>query len=109
LLYAMRNKKAVPVIEVIEDGMTGSRFARESDIRTDVPEYNVYKDGELVDTVADITDYWQADFVTFLIGCSFTFEQAILDAGIDIKHISEGKNVAMYKTNIATVPAGVFS
>ena len=109
LLYAMRNKKAVPVIEVIEDGMTESRFARESDIRTDVPEYNVYKDGELVDTVADISGYWQSDFVTFLIGCSFTFEQAILDAGIDIKHISEGKNVAMYKTNIATVPAGVFS
>lgn len=109
LLYAMRNKKAVPVIEVMEDGLTESRFAKESDIRSDVPEYNVYKDGELVDTVADINEYWQEDFVTFIIGCSFTFEQAILDEGIDIKHISESRNVAMYKTNIATGSAGVFS
>lgn len=109
LLYAMRNKKAVPVIEVIEDGETESRSANDSDIRTDIPKYNIYKDGMLTDTVEDITEYWQDDFVTFLIGCSFTFEQAILDEGINIRHIDEGRNVAMYKTNIATDPAGVFS
>lgn len=109
LLYAMRNKKAVPVIEVIENGKTESRFADASDIRTDIPKYNVFKDGILTDTVENITEYWQDDFVTFLIGCSFTFEQAILDEGLSIKHIDEGRNVAMYKTNIATDPAGVFS
>lgn len=109
LLYAMRNKKAVPVIEVIEDGRTVSRFAEGSDIRTDIPEYNIYKDGVLTDTARDISGYWQDDFVTFLIGCSFTFEQAVLDEGISIKHIEQGRNVAMYKTNIATESAGVFS
>ena len=109
LLYAMRNKKAVPVIEVMEDGQTESRFADGSDIRTDVPKYNIYEDGVLRDTTDDISGYWQDDFVTFLIGCSFTFEQAILDEGISIRHIDEGRNVAMYKTNIATDPAGVFT
>ncbi len=109
LLYALRNKKAVPVIEVMEDGQTESRFADDSDIRTDIPKYNVYEDGVLTDTVDDISEYWQDDFVTFLIGCSFTFEQAIQDAGIRIRHIDAGRNVAMYKTNIATDPAGVFS
>lgn len=109
LLYAMRNKKAVPVIEVLEDGQTESRYADDSDIRTDIPKYNIYKEGVLTDTVDDISEYWQDDFVTFLIGCSFTFEQAILDEGLSIKHIDAGRNVAMYKTNIATDPAGVFS
>ena len=108
LLFAMRNNKPVPIIEVLEAGEYGSRYAKDSDIRTDVPLYNIYKDGELVETVDDITSYWQDDFVTFLIGCSFTFEQAILDAGINIKHIDQGRNVAMYKTNIETESAGIF-
>ncbi|WP_342387453.1 putative hydro-lyase [Salinicoccus bachuensis] len=109
LLYAMRNRKAVPVIEVMEDGRVESRYAEGSDIRTDVPKYNIYRNGELEETVGDITEYWQDDFVTFLIGCSFTFEQALLESGLDVKHISEKKNVAMYKTDIATEPAGIFS
>ena len=95
LLFAMRNNKPVPIIEVLEAGEYVSRYAKDSDIRTDVPLYNIYKDGELVETVDDITSYWQDDFVTFLIGCSFTFEQAILDAGINIKHIDQGRNGAM--------------
>lgn len=108
LLFAMRNNKPVPIIEVLEAGEFVSKYARNSDIRTDIPLYNIYQNGELTNTVSDIKDYWQDDFVTFLIGCSFTFEQAILDAGINIKHIDEGRNVAMYKTNIATTPAGIF-
>ncbi|TVT27710.1 putative hydro-lyase [Salinicoccus cyprini] len=109
LIYAMRNKKAVPVIEVMEDGMTESTHAAGSDIRTDIPKYNIYRDGVLSETVTDATGYWRPDFVTFLIGCSFTFEQAILEAGVEVKHIAQGRNVAMYKTDIATAPAGVFS
>ncbi|GAB3059380.1 putative hydro-lyase [Salinicoccus sesuvii] len=109
LLYAMRNQKAVPIIEVIEDGKVESIYAEGSDIRTDVPKYNIYKEGVLTETVADIRDYWQSDFVTFLIGCSFTFEQAILEADIEVKHIKQGRNVAMYKTDIATTSAGIFS
>ena len=109
LLYAMRNRKAVPVIEVMEDGRAESSYAEGSDIRTDVPKYNIYRDGKLKETVTDITEYWQDDFVTFLIGCSFTFEQALLEAGLEVKHIKEQKNVAMYRTNIPTEPAGIFS
>ncbi|CAD2080571.1 Putative hydro-lyase [Jeotgalicoccus aerolatus] len=108
LLFAIRNSKPVPIIEVLEAGEFVSRYAKKSDIRTDIPQYNIYKNGELTETVSDIKKYWRDDFVTFLIGCSFTFEQAILDAGISIKHIDEGRNVAMYKTNIETEPAGVF-
>lgn len=108
LLFALRNSKPVPIIEVLEAGKFVSDYAKNSDIRTDVPFYNIYREGRLVDTVSDIKEYWRDDFVTFLIGCSFTFEQAILDAGINIKHIDEGRNVAMYKTNIETAPAGIF-
>ncbi len=109
LLYAMRNHQAVPIIEVLEDGRTESVYAEGSDIRTDVPRYNVYRDGKLSETVDDISDWWQDDFVTFLIGCSFTFEQAITDAGFEMKHIMQNRNVAMYRTSIKTVPAGIFS
>lgn len=108
LLFAMRNHKPVPIIEVLEAGEYVSRYAKNSDIRTDVPLYNIYRDGELVDTVDDVRPYWSDDLVTFLIGCSFTFEQAILDEGIPIKHIDQGFNVAMYKTTIDTEPAGIF-
>lgn len=108
LLFAMRNKKAVPIIEVLEDGRYESVYAKGSDVRTDVPKYNIYRYGELIETVDEVESYWQDDFVTFLIGCSFTFEQAIMDGGIDIKHIKEGKNVAMYKTDILAEPAGLF-
>lgn len=108
LLFAMRNQTSVPIIEVLETGQTESIYAQGSDIRTDVPKYRIYKEGKLVDTVTDIKDYWQDDFVTFLIGCSFTFEQAILEQGIPIKHIEENKNVAMYNTNIDNEKAGIF-
>ncbi len=108
LLFAMRNQKSVPIIEVLENGRTESRYAPGSDIRTDVPKYRIYKDGELVETVLEIKDYWQDDFVTFLIGCSFTFEQAILKAGIPIKHMDEKKNVAMYNTSVQNKRAGIF-
>jgi len=108
LLFAMRNKKSVPIVEVLENGRYESKYAPDSDIRSDVPRYNIYKNGELTDTVTDISGYWEDDFVTFLIGCSFTFEQAILDEGIPIKHIDLGKNVAMYRTNIPNNESGIF-
>lgn len=107
-LFAMRNKKSVPIVEVLENGRFESKYAPGSDIRSDIPKYNIYENGKLTDTVTDISEYWQNDFVTFLIGCSFTFEQAILDAGIPIKHIDKGKNVAMYRTNIPNKEAGIF-
>lgn len=108
LLFAMRNKKSVPIIEVLENGTYESKYAQGSDVRSDVPKYNIYKNGELTDTVTTISEYWRDDFVTFLIGCSFTFEQAILDEGIPIKHINQDKNVAMYRTNIPNKESGTF-
>ena len=79
------------------------------DIRTDVPQYRVWKGGELVDEPTEIRNLWRDDLVTFVIGCSFSFEQALLEAGIALRHVDEGKNVAMFRTNIATEAAGPFS
>ena len=75
---------------------------------TDIPKYFVYKDGVKVDEVTDASEYWKEDSVAFLIGCSFSFEEALLQAGIDVRHISMGCNVPMYKTNIECEKAGVF-
>src|SRR5262249_42873328 len=78
------------------------------DIRTDVPRYRVFKDGELIDDPTDIRTYWRPDLVSFVLGCSFSFELPILEAGIRLRHIEDDRTVAMYRTNIACVPAGRF-
>ena len=75
-----------------------------ADLRTDLPRYRIYKDGVLADEVTDVTPFWRDDLVAFLLGCSFTFEWALLDAGIPMRHIEQGKNVAMWKTSV-DVPA----
>ena len=85
-----------------------AKVAPTADIRTDFPKYRIYRDGEFVEEVLDITDYWEDDMVAFLIGCSFTFETPLLEAGIPIRHIEEGCNVPMYKTNIPCEKAGMF-
>jgi uncharacterized protein YcsI (UPF0317 family) len=74
-----------------------------------VPRYRVWRDGELVDEPTDISELWRDDLVTFVLGCSFSFEQALLDEGLPLRHVEQGRNVAMYRTNIATAPAGPFS
>ncbi|HTN55434.1 MAG TPA: putative hydro-lyase [Microbacterium sp.] len=108
LLYAQRNPKACPVLEVIEQGHVESALAPGSDIRTDIGRYRIWRDGELVEEVADATDAWaeHPDLVAFLIGCSFTFEAGLADAGIPIRHQQLGRNVPMYRTNIDCTPAG---
>ncbi|WP_035425743.1 putative hydro-lyase [Halalkalibacterium ligniniphilum] len=107
-LYTYRNPKPCPVIDILEAGEVESRLAKGSDVRTDIPLYHVFKDGGLVEKKSSITDIWQDDFVTFLIGCSFTFESQLVKNGIRLRHIDCNKNVAMYKTNIETTPAGPF-
>jgi len=84
------------------------RLGDDLDIRSDVPRYRVWRKGELVEEVTDIRALWRDDLVTFVIGCSFSFEQPLIDAGIPLRHIEQGKNVAMYRTNVQTVPAGPF-
>ena len=78
------------------------------DLRTDLPRYRVWHHGELVDEPEDIRRYWREDLVAFAIGCSFTFEHLLMDAGIRLRHVEQGRNVAMYRTSIPTTPAGVF-
>ena len=103
LVFCQRNPKPCPVIEVLEDGQTEAVLsAPGSDIRSDVPMYRVYQDGDLVDEPHDISDHWRDDLVTFLLGCSFTFEHALIRNGVHLPYYGTDKNVAMYKTSIQT-------
>jgi uncharacterized protein YcsI (UPF0317 family) len=81
----------------------------EIDIRTDVPAYRVFRGGELSEEVTDITALWQDDFVTFALGCSFSFEEALLADGLEVRNVSQGVNVPMYRTNIDCVASGPFT
>ncbi len=107
LLFCQRNPKPCPIIDVLEPGQFEPRVA-EADIRTDLPKYRIYKNGKLEEEVHDIQKYWREDFVTFLIGCSFTFEKALLDDGIKLLHQDQQRVVPMYKTNIPCEKAGRF-
>ncbi|QNE89054.1 putative hydro-lyase [Corynebacterium incognita] len=109
LLFAQRNPKPCPVIGVLEPGQYASELLPGGDIRMDVPGYRVFRDGELVDEPAGVREVWDENMVGFLIGCSFTFETPLLEAGIALAHLDQGVNVPMYKTTIPTAPAGVFS
>lgn len=109
LRFCQRNPKPCPLLAVSEPGDPHlPRLGKDLDIRTDVPEYRVWRNGKLVDEVTDVSQLWRPDLVTFVIGCSFSFEQPLIDAGIPLRHILEGRNVAMYRTNIATTSAGPF-
>lgn len=109
LLFAQRNPKPCPVLDVTDPGSPEPRLvAPGADVRYDLPKYRVYRCGELVDEAADIGRYWYKDLVAFLLGCSFTFEEALLNAGVPVRHIEEGRNVPMFNTNIPLVPAGRF-
>ena len=109
LRYCQRNPKPCPVLAVSEPGDPMlPRLGADIDIRTDVPRYRVWRHGEIVDEPTDVCAVWRADLVAFVLGCSFSFEQALLDAGLPLRHVREGKNVAMYRTHVQTDPAGVF-
>jgi uncharacterized protein YcsI (UPF0317 family) len=109
LRYCQRNPKPCPVLAVSEVGVPMlPQLGADIDIRTDVPRYRVWRRGEIVDEPADIARYWRDDLVAFVIGCSFSFEQALLESGLTLRHVSEGRNVAMYRTSIATGAAGPF-
>ncbi len=109
-LFCQRNPKPCPVLEVLEPGKYEPVLtAPGANLRTDIPKYRIYKDGKLAGEEKDITKYWRDDLVSFLLGCSFTFEAAMLRADICLRHIDEGKNVSMFITSIPCVPAGVFS
>lgn len=109
LLFAQRNPRPCPILEVSDVGSRKLHFiAEDVDLAKDFPKYRIYKKGELAGEYTDIEEFWQEDFVSFLIGCSFSFEAALLEAGVPVRHIEEGRNVPMYNTNIACTPAGIF-
>lgn len=108
--FCQRNPKPCPVVATSERGAIElPTFGDGIDIRTDIGGYRVWRHGELVEERADICDLWRDDFVTFVIGCSYSFESALLAEGLELRHISEGCCVPMYASNIPLVPAGPFS
>ena len=110
LRYCQRNPKPCPLLAVSEPGEALlPSLGADIDIRTDLPRYRVWRNGDLVDQPTDISNLWRKDLVTFVIGCSFSFEEALLEAGIPLRHIAQNRNVAMYRSNMATAPAGVFN
>jgi uncharacterized protein YcsI (UPF0317 family) len=109
LLFCHRNPQPCPLLDVTDPGCAEPRaVAPGSDIRTDVPRYRVYRYGLLVEEPMDLWDWWRDNLVSFLLGCSFTFENALLKEGIPVRHLEQGCNVPMYRTTIPCRPAGVF-
>lgn len=107
--FCQRNPKPCPLVGVSDAGDPMLRtLGDDIDIRRDVPLYNIYRDGRLEGQTPDITDLWRDDLVAFVLGCSFTFEQALMAEGIRLTHIDDNKTVAMYRTSIETQPAGPF-
>jgi uncharacterized protein YcsI (UPF0317 family) len=109
LEFCRRNPKPCPVIGCSAPGEARiPGLGEDLDIRTDLPRYRLWKSGELVGVTTDIAAWWRPDSVAIVLGCSFSFEEALLDAGVKLRHIAEGRNVAMYRTSIDCVPAGRF-
>ncbi len=109
LRFATLNPKPCPIIGMSEPGQPHlPMLGQDIDIRRDVPRYRVWRDGALVDEPTDIAPYWQDDLVSFVLGCSFSFEEALLENGLEVRHIRLGLNVPMFRTSIACEPAGRF-
>jgi uncharacterized protein YcsI (UPF0317 family) len=109
LLFCQRNPKPCPLLDVTEPGSPEPRLvAPGTDLRTDLPRYRIFRYGELVEEPTDLLAWWRDDLVAFLLGCSFTFENALVEAGVPVRHLEAGCNVPMYRTNLACRPAGIF-
>jgi uncharacterized protein YcsI (UPF0317 family) len=109
LRFCRANPKPCPILTVSEPGDPYLReLGGDIDIRTDLPRYRVFRDGVETDEVASIERFWRDDLVTFVLGCSFSFEEALIAAGVPLRHIEEGTDVAVFRTSIATTPAGPF-
>ena len=109
LLFCQRNPRPCPLLDVTDAGSWTTPVAPGADLRVDLPGYRVWRDGELVDEPGDVTGWWRDDLVTFLVGCSFTFETALLEAGVPVRHLEQGRNVPMYRTSVPCRPAGRLS
>lgn len=108
LLFTQRNPKPCPVLDVLDAGEVSGPIL-DGDVRTDIPAYRVYVDGELVEETPDAREWWREDLVSFLVGCSFTFEAALMEEGVPVRHVEQGVNVPMYRTSRRCRPAGSMS
>ncbi|MBQ0084284.1 MAG: putative hydro-lyase [Clostridiales bacterium] len=106
--FCKKNPFPCPVLEIIRENPFTHDMGEGGNIVTDIPEYYIYRNGVLTEKVNDASEFWQDDFVGFLIGCSFSFEETLMKEGIEVRHIAQGRNVPMYKTNIETKKAGPF-
>ncbi len=109
LLFCVRNPRPCPILDVLEPGQVEPRIAPGADLRTDLPRYRVYEKGRLKEEVDSVRDRFHEGLVSFLLGCSFSFENALLAAGIPIRNLEENRNVSMYLTSLACRPAGRFA
>jgi uncharacterized protein YcsI (UPF0317 family) len=107
--FCERNPKPCPLLAMSKPGDPRlPELGEDLDIRTDVPRYRVFRDGVQNEDVTDLRDLWRSDLVTFVLGCSFSFEEALMQAGLPLRYVEQGTNVPMYRTNVDTVPAGRF-
>jgi len=108
-LFCERNPKPCPLLAMSQPGDPRlPELAEDLDIRTDVPRYRVFRDGVVQDEVNTLQNLWRDDLVTFVLGCSFSFEEALMAAGLRLRYIEQGRNVPMYRTNINNAPSGRF-
>jgi len=110
LQFCQLNKRPCPIV-----GMTSKpgdytipKLGQDLDIRSDISSYRIFRDGELINEVSDVSEFWRGDLITFVLGCSFSFEEALIADGLEIRNVSEGVNVPMYRTNIDCTEAGRF-
>ncbi|EAR61536.1 putative hydro-lyase [Neptuniibacter caesariensis] len=110
LLFCQQNPKPCPIVgmSTAPGDFLLNDLGEDIDIRRDVPRYRIYRDGVLTEEVQDVSEVWRDDLVTFVLGCSFSFEEALIADGLEVRNITEGVNVPMYRTNIACKPAGRF-
>ena len=109
-IFCFRNPKPCPVLEILDPGNPIIKdIAQKADVRTDLPMYRIYKEGELIKETEDIKKFWDDDLVSYLIGCSYTFEEALVRGGVPIKNYMDKKDPPVYITSVECVPSGIFS
>ena len=110
LQFCQANPKPCPLIGLATNpgDFNIAKLGKDLDIRTDISKYKIFENGELHEEVTDISSYWRDDLVTFVLGCSFSFEEALIADGLEIRNVSEGVNVPMYRTSIDCASAGRF-
>ena len=110
LQFCQKNPKPCPVLGISDPGSWEiPELAADLDIRSDLPSYKIFENGEVTNEVNDISDYWRDDLVTFMLGCSFSFEEPLIENGLEVRNVTEQCNVPMYRTNIECNTAGRFS